>query len=151
VCEVLSDLPRYNGKVVIVVGRSGGTDEGSWLSQECEHPIVTNGFTWPNSISTSFVRRGVDPPVLPQDFKWNEKVLAAKLKEVQSTTKLRVLKEYNYSDSWVAMYGRFETRLPLQVALDGRGNLRGYGFGHLAYAPAQLIWAEKGYRRLKAK
>jgi hypothetical protein len=85
------------------------------------------------------------------NFKWNEKVLAAKLKDVQSTTKLRVLKEYNYGDRWVAIYGRFETRLPLQVAPDGVGNPKGYGFGHLAAAPAQLIWAEKGYRRLDGK
>jgi hypothetical protein len=53
VCEVLSDLQRYQGKLVVVVGRSGATSEGSWLDQECGFKVVRNGREFPGSISTA--------------------------------------------------------------------------------------------------
>jgi hypothetical protein len=143
VCEALQDRTRYNGKAIIVVGRFVGTMEGTWLDENCERKIVTDGYTWDNSISTAYVVSQVEPPPrLPKKFKWDTELLANKLKDVQKTTKLQVLKEYNYSDRWVAIFGRFETRLPFV----GR-----FGFGHLNAAPAQLISSVKGYHELKAK
>ena len=32
VCEALRNLDRYNFKLVIIVGRLGKTDEGTWIS-----------------------------------------------------------------------------------------------------------------------
>jgi hypothetical protein len=143
VCEALQDRSLYNGKAIIVVGRFVGTMEGTWLSENCEHKIVTDGYTWDNSISTAYVVSEVEPPPsLPKGFKWDKELLANKLKELQKTTKLQVLKEYNYSDKWVAIFGRFETQSPLV----GR-----FGFGHLNGSPAQLISSVKGYHELKAK
>ena len=52
VCDVLSDLARYNGKSIILVGVSVGTDEGSWMIAKCTRQLVTDGFTWPDSISS---------------------------------------------------------------------------------------------------
>lgn len=133
-----------------MVGRLGYTDEGSWLSEDCEYKIVTDGYTWKNIISTAYDRsRVAPPPSLPKNFRWDEGLLATKLREVQKTTTLRILKEYNYSDSWVAMYGRVETRLPLQVVVGGRGRLMGYGFGHLSAAPAELISCEQCHHELE--
>ncbi len=43
VCEALEDLSRYNGKSVVIVGRSSYTNEGSWLTEDCKHKIVTEG------------------------------------------------------------------------------------------------------------
>jgi hypothetical protein len=151
VCEALHDLSRYHGKSIVVVGRFGSTDEGSWLSEDCERKIVTNGYTWADTISTTYSSSEVEsPPGLPKGFKWNRELLTKKLKDVQKTTKLQVLKEDNYSDKWVAIFGRFETRLPLQVVTGGSGKLMGYGFGHLNTAPAQLISDEAGFYELKA-
>ena len=61
-CEALSDLSRYNGQSIVVVGRFGYTDEGSWLSEGCENKIVTDGYTWDNVISTTYVSSQVQPP-----------------------------------------------------------------------------------------
>ena len=57
-----------------------------------------------------------------------------KLRDVQKTTRLQ-----GEGDRWVAIFGRFETRSPLQPVTGDRGELMGYGFGHVNYAPAQLI------------
>lgn len=150
VCEALHDLGRYNGKSIVLVGRFGSTDEGSWLSEDCERKIVTNGYTWADIISTTYPRSKVEPPPgLPNGFKWNTGLLTKKLRDAQKTTKLRVLKDNNYSDKWVAIFGRFETRLPLQVVIGGSGKLMGYGFGHLNIAPAQLISDETGFYELE--
>ena len=151
VCEALGELSRHNGQSVVVVGRFGYTDEGSWLSEDCERKIVTDGYTWASSISTAYLASKEEtPPDLPKGFTWETKILRAKLTSVQKTTKLTTYKKLNYSDKWVAIFGRFETRLPLQV-VDVRGTLRGIGFGHLGEAPAQLISGEKGYHELTAK
>jgi hypothetical protein len=151
VCESLADLNRYSGQTVILVGKLGSTMEGVWLSQNCEHKLVTDGYTWADTISLAYVERVEPPPNLPKGFKWNEPLLKAKLKDVQKTTELEVLKKYHYSDKWYAVFGRFETRLPLQVVRGGGGTLWGYGFGHLSAAPAQLVAnPQHGYHRLES-
>jgi hypothetical protein len=86
---------------------------------------------------------------LPKGFRWDPKLLVKKLKDVQRTTRLRTYKKLNYSDKWVAIFGRFETRVPLQVVSVG-GTSRGIGFGHLDAAPARLIFNQKGFHELKA-
>lgn len=41
VCEALNGLDKYDGGIVIVVGREGYTDEGSWLGQEYGGVVTT--------------------------------------------------------------------------------------------------------------
>jgi hypothetical protein len=119
-----------------VVGRSVGTDEGAWLTAECENKLVSDGYTWSESISTAYVRSEHEPPPpLPSAFKWDKKLLASKLREIQRTTKLRP----HEHDRWEAVFGRLEARVPPQTFGDPKGNLSGYGFGHLNTSPAQLI------------
>src|ERR1700678_3227061 len=36
VCEALHDLKLYNGKDVVIVGRFGGTFDGTFLTEDCE-------------------------------------------------------------------------------------------------------------------
>lgn len=70
VCEALQDRSLYNGKAIIVVGRFVGTMEGTWLDENCERKIVTDGYTWINAISTTYVASDVEtPPSLPKEFK----------------------------------------------------------------------------------
>ncbi len=152
VCEALQDLSGYNGKSIIVVGRIGYTREGTWLSEDCERTVVTKGYAWANIISSEHNRSqatGKLPPELPKGFDWDKELLTNKLKEVQATTKLHDLKEYKYSGQWVAIFGRFETQLPLRVGRGGDGKLMGYGFGHLGMAPAQLISSKEGFYELE--
>ena len=147
VCEALRGRDLYHGNAIIVVGQFSSTDEGSWLSEDCERKIVTDGYAWANVISTTYVRSQAEPPPgLPKGFKWDADLISNKLRDVQKTTKLK-----EHGDGWVAIFGRFETRSPLQSVRGGGGQLMGYGFGHLNYAPAQLISSDKGFHELKSK
>ncbi len=83
-CDVLSDLARYNGKSIVLVGASVGTDEGSWMIATCEKKLVTDGFTWPDSISSRYVSGDTGPPpALPAGFEWDTALVDSKLKELQ--------------------------------------------------------------------
>jgi hypothetical protein len=147
VCEVLNHLAAYQGKTIIVVGRLSGTDEGSWLDQQCEQKLITNGFSWPSTISMTYVRGSTaPPPALPKHFAWNQEMLRKNLAQVQKTTKLRQAPE---RDMWSAQYGRLETRKEF-ITLQTSSGPMGYGFGHLNYAPAQLIFPEDGFCKFVA-
>ena len=121
VCEALTDLPRFDGKSVIIVGRMASTDEGSWISETCGKKIVWEKNEFDPMISTSYFRdRVAPPPEKPVGFAWDERALKQKLEQVKMTTKLR-----GSYDRWVAVFGRLETKQP--------------GYGHLGAAPGQLI------------
>ncbi|HUI56977.1 MAG TPA: hypothetical protein VLY04_18505 [Bryobacteraceae bacterium] len=163
VCDVMKDLPAHKQKTVIVVGRSKGTMEGSWLDQDCATKLITFGYEWSTSISLSYVVQQTAPaPVLPKGFHWDKTLLNQKLDEVRRTTVLEVLPQYHYSDEWIAVYGRLETYFPVDSALKPYGfvkpNVRiapgmGHpaGFGHLNGSPAQLVWPQKGIYRFPRK
>jgi len=133
----LNDLAHYKDKSIIVVGRRSGTMEGVWLSADCEKKLVTDGFAWPDSISLAYVRSEVaPPPELPDHFKLDSKRIEAKIKELKRTTTLRPRSEHY---RWMVIFGRLEAKIPPQTGHDPKGNLRGYGFGHINGSPAQLI------------
>ena len=101
---------------------------------------------WPHAISTTYPLGEVDsPPPLPRGFRWDKKALQETLAEVKKKTRLEVLPQYHYSDRWMAIYGHLEAKTT-------RVDIRGYlhvGYGHLGSAPAQLVWPEGGWRRLR--
>ena len=136
VCDVLSDLAGYNGTSIILVGALVGSDEGGWIVAECEKKLVTDGFTWPDSIAEANVRaQDAHPPALPGQLNWNNKLIAAKLHELKRTTKFTRRDHAR----WVVMFGRMETNVPPKTFIDPKGNLTGFGFGHLNGAPAQIM------------
>jgi len=151
VCEILRDVTRYDGVAVVVVGRSIGTMEGSWLDEECAPQIVINGRSWRPSISTTYIASEfAPPPEKPSGFKWERGAIQAKLESVQRTTSLQVYKDKS-SDHWLAVFGRLEATLPRKITFGaGRTGLVP-GFGHLAGSPAQLISPRDGFLRLKAE
>ena len=151
VCEVLHDVGRYDGKSVVIVGRSVGTMEGSWLDEECAPQMFVNGRFWKPNISTAYaVSWFAPPPPKPRGFKWDRRAIQAKLEAVQRTTGLRVYEDKS-SDHWLAVFGRLEARLPHQFPLgDGRTGLAD-GFGHLNGSPAQLISPRDGFLQLKSE
>ena len=152
VCEIMKNLAAYNGKTIIVVGRVSSTGEGVWLDQACPEKLVTNGYEWSTSIWLSYTIGVTDsPPSLPRTFRWNNKLLSTKLAEVSKTTSLRVYPEYHYSDRWAAVFGRLETRFPLDpTEYPGQFSGRSHpaGLGHLNGSPAQLISPRNGYHKL---
>src|ERR1019366_6710591 len=73
VCEALSDLERYTGKSVIVVGRTTSTDEGSWLDESCGLKVVRGDREFEAVISTTYiVSESAAPPTLPNGFRWDK-------------------------------------------------------------------------------
>lgn len=148
VCQALQDRVQYHGKTIIVVGLVSATDEGSWMIGKCEHPIVTDGFSWGNIISLAVSNPREAPLRIPPGFPWDEKRLEAKREELQ---KHLPAKKDNPDDKWYAIVGRLETRIPLQTVVAGSGRIMGYGFGHLNAAPAQLIADEEHRHELRAK
>src|SRR5258706_16303161 len=74
VCQALRDSARYSGQTVIVVGRSVGTNEGSWLDENCGMNLVIEGRKYPTPISTSYVvSQFAPPPQRPQGFRWDKR------------------------------------------------------------------------------
>ena len=142
VCEALSDLSRYHGQTVIVVGRLSYTEEGSWLDEECGLKVKNGGRAFPPAISTTFAKSELGPPpAKPQELVIDKIVLQRKLQIVKRTTRLKVLRKDHYSDQWAVVFGRLETQLPRVLGPGITTN----GFGHQSGAPAQLVWPENGW------
>lgn len=146
VCEALRDPVRYGGKVVIVVGRSVGTSEGSWLDENCGLKPVAEGRTYSATISTAYaVSDFLPPPQKPKEFKWDKSALQRALERVKSTTRLE------HGEHWSAVYGRLETAPTHEIKL-GNGRVGTViGYGHLNAAPAQLVFPADGFLRLNGK
>jgi hypothetical protein len=142
VCQLLQVLPEVQGQVVVVVGWSSDTSEGSWLGAECANRLVTDGFTWPNEVATSFGEAEFAPaPALPRGFRWPEPAISRSLLGLSRGPSSRA------SGKWLAIYGRLETHVPLQVGMCGGGPC-GLGFGHGSAAPALIIFPEGGVREV---
>ena len=136
VCEVLQDLPAFNGKAVAVVGRLSFRQTGRWLGeQKCPHALVIGGHEWPNALWITYDPAAPTPPdVLAVDAP----MLAQKLRAVQLDTSLGEIRfgSPDY-DRWAVVYGRVETRKDLvSPAADG-AHKNGYGYG--ASSPARLV------------
>ncbi len=66
-------------------------------------------------------------------FKWNSKLVAAKLRELKPTTKLQ------HWEHCFALFGRLDANVPPKTFVYPNGQLNGVGFGHLGSSPAQII------------
>jgi hypothetical protein len=165
VCEVLSNPQQFNGKNMAILGRFSTTDEGLWLDEDdCGRRLVTEGFTWPNAIWLACCYQPApDPP--SGSLLLDEAVLSNILTQVRKTTRLRLVKRLvgsgvvkngtvepgpsewrDVREDWAVAYGRLETRSEPQVVRGRDGQLRGFGFGHLNGAPAQLVIKQKYVR-----
>ena len=146
VCQALRDPSRYASQEVIIVGRSVGTDEGTWLDENCGLKVLIQGRTFTATISTTYVASEVaPPPQLPRGFKWDQALLQRALDEVRKTTRL------DRGTQWAAIYGRLEAAPVRNVTLGDGRVASTFGYGHLNGAPAQLVGPADGFRRLKGK
>ncbi|HEY4364856.1 MAG TPA: hypothetical protein VGN17_28085 [Bryobacteraceae bacterium] len=145
-CEALSNLSKFDGKQVIVVGRLSSTFEGAWLAEDCGLKIVNADREFPPVISLAYaVGEVAPPPSLPDGFKWDKALLRQKLDLVRRTTRLR----RRDHDHWYAVAGRLETHLPQDIKL-GNGRIAQFtGFGHLNGSPAQMIASSGGSIKLR--
>jgi hypothetical protein len=123
VCEVLGDLPMYDGKAVAALGRYSFREKGRWLSEEsCGEGSAANSTLW-------LVEDAKDGPRPPDDFEMDGSVLGRKLAEIRKRTALGKFR-FGTSDydRWAVVYGRVETRkgdaakaAPADLAFRGDG------------------------------
>jgi hypothetical protein len=130
VCEVFSDLKRHS-------------------EDNCDRPVVTNGYHWENRIDLPFSDAAEKASGVPLD----EGVLSDKLALIQKTTELHCsdwpvlltsggVEMRKFKDRWAVAYGSLEIRSGLRPPT-GRhltSSFRlGNGFGHLGRAPVRLV------------
>ena len=150
VCEALNDADQYEGKSVIIVGRTASTIEGRWLTEDCGRKFVRGNREFDAQISTFyFVGDFAPAPPLPDGFKWDKRLLQQKLTQVKQTTELHTYKDRRYNDRWYAMFGRLETHLPRRIFTTNKTEAYTDGFGHQSGSPAQLVSPGNGSLRLK--
>jgi len=132
VCEVLSQSAAYNGKMVTLKGVDASTDEGLWVRGISCLPITIGGREWPPVVSL------VTPDMALEetDFEFDEASwtrVGAEYKRRLSALPRNCV-EFTYT-------GLFQTRSNWEnfklVYPDGR--ILYLGYGHLNFAPAQLI------------
>jgi hypothetical protein len=136
VCDVFRDLQRYNGMPLAVLGVEVSGKEAQYLWEGgCEAPLVTGAHKWGNQITFAWKDRSAPSP--PASFRIDPVTLAVKSARVKSQTPLEP-RSRGYHDRLVVVYGRFETRERF-VEVKIYDGVAGNGFGHMGFAPAQLL------------
>jgi hypothetical protein len=138
---------QYDGKPVIVFGRSAQTMEGSWLTDDCSDNLLIGGEAWAYDIWLAY--SGTNEPAgpnLPEGFRWNHEELIALIPLLKNTGKYDLLDDPNCErrPEWMAVFGRFETQKVFPRKTYASGETRNIGFGHLGGSPGQLIFREDG-------
>jgi len=137
VCEIMKDLPSYDGKVVAVVGRFSSRQAGRWLGElNCGAKLRVSGQEWPNAFWVTYDPEKAPKP--PAVLAVDSLLLARKLQEVKATTTLGKFRFGSGDlDNWAVVYGRVETRKDLTASAAGEERKNGYGYGQSS--PAQLV------------
>jgi hypothetical protein len=131
VCEVLHDLPSYEGKGVAVVGRYSFREGGRWMGEQaCDAGSPGPGGTPP---LLWLVEDSGDGPKPPGDFELDAVALNRKLALMRQHTSLGKFRfgtpDY---DRWAVVYGRVETR-KAEAAKQAPANLVFRGSGVVVF------------------
>jgi hypothetical protein len=134
VCEVFRDWATHSGHMIRIRGLLVSTPEGAYLNGEgCDGVLRTAGFSWPVVI---WLTSPTHADVLHKpDFAIDERAFG-RFNEI--------LRKKHFDPRqriWVTYLGLFEAydNLAERVRRLPDGGLQGYGFGHLAYCPFQLV------------
>jgi hypothetical protein len=117
VCEVLKDVPEYEGKPVAMLGRFSFRRDGRSLNEEaCGEKPAAGEPALPNSVRlVDDVKLGPKPPEV---FELDAVAISRKLKQVKEHTSLRTFRfgtpDY---DRWAVVYGRFEVEKGKNAAI----------------------------------
>ena len=155
VCEVLANLRDHNGKAVAVLGRLDHVvsliDGRSFLAEDrCEHPLVTDGYRWPNKILIWQWEEGLPKP--PQNTpEIDHETLVEKLLFVRKGTALhfyeasrREMEGRTTQDVWGSAYGSIFVATKLE-----RGCKSQLGCGGFYGAPALIVVQPNSVRSVK--
>lgn len=154
VCEVLTNPWLFNGKNLVLIGRSSYSIHGRSLSEDdCNPPVITAGHKWPNSIYLECCYKPA--PNLPSGTLMLDRVrLAEKVKRLRQTTPLKVEKAFclnpprlcDARQQWGVAYGRLSTSGDLRPPSAGPDRDWGTGFGYLGVYPAELFIHDRNWK-----
>lgn len=142
VCEALQNLKLYNGKSVVIVGRSGYTLEGTFMGEDCgpDGRVMIQGNRWLSLIYVS-----AEDPKKTMDFHFDQALVRMKLAELKRTMPPRSESKSSnnpFAAHWTAMFGRLVSpktlRSPRPPSASQPKNLPGNGFGANGSVPAKL-------------
>ncbi|MBV9745240.1 MAG: hypothetical protein JO099_15875 [Acidobacteriia bacterium] len=123
VCEIVNDLPMYDGQPVAALGRYSFREKGRWLGeQSCAEPPRADPTLW-------LLEDIKDGPHPPNNFALDAPATERKLTEIRKRTTLAKFRfgtpDY---DRWAVVYGRIEIRkgdaaklAPADLAFRGDG------------------------------
>jgi hypothetical protein len=156
VCEVLSNLNKFSGKPVVIVGRLDCSwsliDHTCYLSEDqCKRPVTTEGYVWPNQIifKDNWKEGMPKPPTGNPEI--TDAAVLRKISSLRKTTKLGFHKEPRFKqekgaltfsemadvkDEWGVAYGRVFTAPKLKKDNCDDNEV---GCGGFEGAPAVLI------------
>jgi hypothetical protein len=131
VCEILHDLPSYEGKGVAVLGRYSFRESGLWMGEQvCDTGSPVPPLLW-------LLEDSKDGPKPPGDFELDAVALHRKLAVIQQHTSLGRFRfgtpDY---DRWAVVYGRVETR-KAEAAKQAPANLVFRGSGVVVFLALQ--------------
>src|ERR1035437_1074044 len=131
VCEVLHDLPSYEGKSVAVVGRYSFRESGRWMGEQaCDAGSPAPPLLW-------LLGGSRDGPKPPGDFELDAMALNRKFALMRQHTSLGKFRfgtpDY---DRWAVIYGRVESR-KAEAARQASANLVFRGSGVVVFLALQ--------------
>jgi hypothetical protein len=107
VCEILHDLPSYDGKVVAVVGRFSYREEGRFLSEKMCDSTKSEGHLDPAAILVVYDSKSAPKPA--RDLYFDRSLVDKELELIRRQTSLASFRfgSQDY-DRWAVVYGRIE-------------------------------------------
>jgi hypothetical protein len=136
VCQALVSAGTYDGQVVRLRDTKSETSEGGWLEgTSCPGAVVTDGFVWPSVVFLQTSRAGV--------FRLHKSEITYDLASEERASQKYARLKARLPDRCIrwTYIGMFETRQDWSQSkltyADGTSKFA--GFGHLGYAPAQII------------
>jgi hypothetical protein len=149
VCEALRDLNLYTGKVVVIVGHSGFTFDGTFMHEKCDPDdrILIQGHRWLSMIAVGAEKPAEQNKTFPVD----EGILREKLSQLNEY--LSDAQESKPNDrgttitmsmsAWVAVYGTLQSPTRLKPhkppSASNSHNTPGNGYGANGSVPAMIL------------
>lgn len=139
VCEVLSNLKAYRGKVVTVMGLLGGGSRHGWVlrdsvkNEPCAH-VEAQGHAWPPSIALAEFTKGSDLEGGPANFESDTKQIEGMLSEPE-----RIAQGREDLIVMVTFVGELRSRKRINIQRSKDGWYVGDGYAQGGQYPALLV------------
>jgi hypothetical protein len=132
VCDVLSNLKKYENLEISVRGEWVHTEHGMYLRQSCGTKLITKAHVWPNSI-------WIQLPWLEREDPVNYVIDKRKLSAARERADGILSRARPGAVVYATFTGKLQARESLTAIPRTNGGTMGNGFGHLNAFPAQIV------------